>query len=326
MNSYLINELPKYITEKKRFSYAFLYHCIKLRRFSALNIIAFSFQYLCAYHLQAQFPIYPVYPVMGIAFTVVAILGPNALLGLSLGVVCAYYLKGFSVASILLYSSADIACAYLAAHLCRNIFTSDIPYHGTMKSWARFTRVSASVCCLSGFLRLIALVLADNTLPSFMTLFYIYIDLWLADLNAIIIFYAFLSTWLSIYMSRERMSTKKINYYQMAAFAIFVIMSIVMMKKIVLIYLLVLGMGATIFFAYAHGIVIATLLVYVISMLYLGYFMGQQIYFIKWLGLAGYTLIPGMLFLFVLGVGCVCYARRRVDTHPSLGGCQLESS
>lgn len=300
--TYLTAELPKYVKVQKRFSYAFMYNFIKLKRFLALNIMAFSFQYLCIYHLQSFYPIYPIYPAMGITFTVVSILGENAILGLLSGAVCAYYLKGFSVSSIGLYSLADIVCASLGAYLCRNIFASDIPRHARIALWMRFLLMGALISCLSGLCRVTALVLNEAIFPPFMTLFYIYVDLCLADLNAIIIFYAFLSTWLSIYMSREKVSSKAISYYQIAAFIIFVVLSILMMKKIAFIYLLCFGMFATVFFAYMHGIVIATLLVYVVSMLYLSYFMGHQVYYIKWLGIGWYTLVPGFLLLFVVGI------------------------
>ncbi len=291
-----------YVNVQKRFSYAFLYNLLKLKRFLALTIMTFSFQYLCIYHLQSFYPIYPVYPAMGITFTVVSILGENAILGLLLGAMCAYYLKGFSLPSIILYSLADIVSASLGAYVCRNIFSSDIPRHATMALWTRFLLMGALVSCFSGLCRMTALVLDKATFSSFMTVFFIYLDLCLADLNAIIIFYAFLSTWLSVYMSREKVSSKVISYYQISAFMIFIIISILMMKKIAFIYVLCLGMFATVFFAYMHGMVIATLLVYVMSMLYLSYFMGHQVYYIKKLGIVWYTVIPGLLFLFVLSI------------------------
>ncbi|HSW75808.1 MAG TPA: hypothetical protein VLG50_02095 [Candidatus Saccharimonadales bacterium] len=300
--AYLTAELPKYMNVQKRFSYAFLYNLVKLKRFAVLNIMAFSFQYLCIYHLQSFYPIYPVYPAIGITFTVVSILGENAIFGLLSGAVCAYYLKGFSVPSILLYSLADIVCAGFGAYACRNIFSSDIPRHATIALWMRFLLIVALVSSLSGFFRMIALVLNEVTLPSYLTLFYIYLDLCLADLNAIIIFYAFLSTWLSIYMSREKVSSKIISAYQISAFILFIAISIFMMKKIAFIYLLCFGLLATLYVAYMHGMVIATLLVYVVSMLYLSYFMGHQVYYIKKLGIGWYTMVPGVLFLFVMGV------------------------
>lgn len=307
---YLTGELPKYVNVQKRFSYAFLYNLVKLKRFAALNIMAFSFQYLCIYHLQSLYPIYPIYPAMGITFTVVSILGENAILGLLAGSVCAYYLKGFSVPSIILYSLSDIVCAGLGAYACRNIFYSDIPRHATIALWMRFLLIAALVSSLSGFFRITALILNEVTLPSYLTLFYIYLDLCLADLNAIIIFYAFLSTWLSIYMSREKVSLKIISYYQIAAFIIFIAISILMMKKIAFIYLLCLGLLATVYFAYLHGIVIATLLLYVVSMLYLSYFMGHQVYYIKKLGIGWYTMIPGLLFVFVASILLVSNIKR----------------
>lgn len=299
---YLTEELPKYVSVRKHFSYAFLYNLVKLKRFAALNIMAFSFQYLCIYHLQSLYPIYPVYPAMGITFTVVSILGENAILGLLAGAVCAYYLKGFHVSSILLYSLADIVCAGLGAYACRNIFSSDIPSHVTLTLWMRFLLMVVLISSLSGFFRMMAIVSNEATLPSYLALFYIYLDLCFADLNAIIIFYAFLSTWLSVYMSREKVSSKIISYYQISAFILFIAISIFMMKKIAFIYLLCFGLFATLYIAYMHGIVIATLLVYVVSMLYLSYFMGHQVYYIKKLGIGWYTMVPGVLFLFVMGV------------------------
>src|SRR5579859_7755686 len=98
--AYLTAELPKYVNKQKHVSYAFMYNFVKLKRFLALNVMAFSFQYLCIYHLQSSYPIYPVYPAMGITFTVVSILGKNAISGLLAGAVCAYLLKGFTAPSI----------------------------------------------------------------------------------------------------------------------------------------------------------------------------------------------------------------------------------
>ncbi len=296
--AYLAAEIPKYIHTYKRFSYALTYNLLKLKRFAVLTIMAFSFQYLCIYHLQSFYPVYPIYPAMGIAFAVISILGENAILGLLGGAVCAYYLKGFNASSIILYSMADIVCACLGAYLCRPIFASDIPKHITLTLWVRFLLMSALVSGLSGLLRLSALLMQEQTLPALMAIFYIYMDLWLADLNAIIIFYTFLTTWLSIYMSREKVSNKRISWYHIAAFILYITVCILMMKKTALIYVLCAGMVMTMFFAYVHGIVIATLLMYVMSMLYLSYFVGHQIEFLKWLGFRGYTLVPVLLFGF----------------------------
>lgn len=299
--TYLATEMSKYINNKQR-NYARAYRWLKAKRFFALNIMAFSFQYLCIYHLKSFLPLYPLYPAMGIAFTVIAILGENAILGLLLGGMCAYYLKGYSLTYIFLYSTADIVCAYVGAYLCRNVFMSDIPKHATIPLWMRFIRINAFVAGLSSLLRITAIVLSEMKFPKLSTLFYCYIDLWLADLSAIILFYAFLSTWLSVYMSREKIVTNKIPLYSIIIFILFAISAILAMKKLALIYVLAASMLLSLAVAYRYGMIIATLVMYIANMLYLTYFMLHQPYYLTWLGIGGYTLVPSVLFIFTVAV------------------------
>jgi hypothetical protein len=300
--TYLTMEIPKHINGYRCRNYALLYHWIKIKRFLALNIMAFSFQYLCIYHLHAPYPLYAIYPAIGIAFTVIAILGENAIAGLLLGGICAYFLKGHSFTFILLYSMADVACAYVAAYACRTLFMSDIPRLATIGVWGRFIVMMVLAVGVSALLRVIALVLSSTSFPEWRAIFYYYIELGLADLNAIILFYAFLSTWLSVYMSREKLSTEKISIIHLLLFITFIIIAIVMMKKLAMVYLLWAAMITTWYVAYRYGIVIATLMMYVISMLYLSYFMAHQLYYVTILGMEAYTLaVPGLLFVFIVG-------------------------
>lgn len=306
--AYLSAELPKYIDASSPRRYAYYYAWIRLKRFLALNIMAFSFQYLCIYHLKSAYPIFPIYPAIGIAFAVIMILGANAMTGLILGEIVAYYLKGFSLTSLSLYSAADVLTVYFGAYFCRNIFQSDIPRLAGSKVWLRFFSASLFMASLSSMVRISAIILAETKMQAWKNLFYVYVDLWLADFNAIVLFYAFLMTWLSIYMSREKISVKKITVFHIVSFIVFIVIAVLTMKKIALIYLLLTAMAVSFYFAYCYGIILATLLMYTISMLYLAYFMTHQVIFLKWLGIAGYTFVPVLLGFYI--TTCIMVARR----------------
>lgn len=182
------------------------YYYSSIRRCLLKTLVVFVFQYLIIMRLSFSYPALPWYPPMGLAFVWFYVLGGDAVWGLLLASLCGYFFQGFSIESIFLYCLADIACGYWGASICKNSFSSDIRIFKELKEWWNFFIKNAGlVCVVSASLRWFAFLLSQPTSVSPVILFYHYIDLWFADVNAILVLSAFLFCWVTIPFSREKM-------------------------------------------------------------------------------------------------------------------------
>lgn len=166
------------------------------------------FQYLIIMNLPFSYPALPWYPPMGLAFIWFYLLGNNAFWGLLLGSVLGYGLQGLSCASVCLYLCADMIGGYWGAKLCQNSFSSDIRLFKDIKEWFDFfIKQAAYACVVSASFRWLAMFVnqSNQTSVNMNTWIGYYIDLWLADLNAVMILSAFLLPWITLPFSRGKM-------------------------------------------------------------------------------------------------------------------------
>ena len=185
--------------------YWYAYNLKRIQRFLLHTLGAFSFQYLLTASLPTTFTALPMYPPIGTAFILCYLLGNNALLGLFLGGFCAYLFKGWAMPALFLYLAADIGCGYAVARVSRTVFSSDLSVFISTREWINFIKVNAFIICLiSSLFRICAVIL--NSAGSILSenTVYKFIDLWLSDLNAIVVFAGFFLSWLSVYIKRVK--------------------------------------------------------------------------------------------------------------------------
>lgn len=329
-NSYLITALPTLIPPKdnqkcnENFpshvpSHIHTYNFIRIKRFFIHTLLIFIFQYQAIIYLPFSNPALPFYPPMGIAFVSFYLLGSNAILGLLLGGFLGYLFKGFSPASILLYLTADVGCGCLGAILSQAIFSSDIRPFAKLREALNFIVKNFFITALfSSLLRFTALILifalkgdfneanGVNEVNQFNLnkLPYYFLDLWLSDFNAILIFSAFLFSWVFVPFAREKIFPREFKKFSIITsviiFIIFILTLLLFIKHEEIIYLLIAGMGASIYLAYFHGYLMATALLFIFSCLYLAYFIIHKQPFLLHFGVELYTVLPFMLLLFTL--------------------------
>jgi hypothetical protein len=148
---------------------------------------------------------------MGLAFIWFYLLGNNAFWGLLFGGILGYGLQGLSWEPLCLYLMADIVGGYWGAKLCQNSFSSDIRLFKDLKEWWNFfIKQAACICVFSAACRCLAMFVNQyhqnpEISVSTNTWIWYYIDLWLADLNAVMILSAFLFPWITLPFSRGKM-------------------------------------------------------------------------------------------------------------------------
>lgn len=180
------------------------YYFIVLKRCLIKTLVIFSFQYLLIMNLSFTVPALPWYPPMGLAFVWFYLVGNQAIWGILLGGLAGYCLKGLPIEVVALYLSADILCGYWGAYLCQNSFASDLKIFQSIKEWLHFFKQVAWACLFSASLRTLAVLFKLEFSIPIQTLFFYYIDLWLADVNAILILSSFLFSWVFIPFSRQK--------------------------------------------------------------------------------------------------------------------------
>ncbi len=298
--SYLKYEIPKFVEIHKNNKYWYSYNLTRMRRFLAQTLMIFVFQYMTIINLTFSYPALPMYPPIGIAFVMFTLLGNNALLGLLLGGLFGYLLKGLAIETTVLYLIADIGGGYIGSLLCQSVFSSDIRPFLNIHEGLKFLKINAFITCLIS-----SLIRTGAVLLSYNVTFYDCIDLWFSDLNAILILSGFLLSWSYTPFSREKISDKTITITPIVGLIIFILISIFFMKKFELIYLITTIMMASIYFAYNYGYLIATALLFITSAIYLSHFIALKQQYVSYFGLELYTLIPLSLFIFTI---CILYA------------------
>lgn len=301
-----LNFAKKSIISKSR-NYRLEYLFLILKRFLVLNLIVFIFQYITCINLKSLWPAYPMFPPLGIAFVMFYFFGGIAFLGLFLAEALALFLNDFSLITIFLYLIGDIAGGYLGASLSQNTFKKDIRIFSDAKSLKHFILINALITStFSSVYKLIALIveqirISNKAALPFLELVYNFIELWLSDLNALLVIGGLLLSWISVPFSRERIIEGKFNKQHILMFLLILIASIYSMKTIDGIFIIVIAMYFSLFLGYRYGSLVITANMFIYSSLYLAYFIGfkeqylitftQPLYGVVILGLSIYVLI-----------------------------------
>jgi len=263
MNSrseYLKTEISKHVLASSHRAYLRTYNLIRVKRLLIQTLMIFAFQYFTIINLTFSFPALPMYPPIGIAFVMFYLLGNNSMVGLLLAGGCGYFLKGFSIESTLLYLTADIAGGYLGAFLCRGVFSQDLKPFANLKEGFQFLKINAfAVCLLSSLIRVLAIILNQKEPIHFQVLVFNFIDLWLSDLNAVLVLSGFILSWIYVPFSRE-----KINGYLMTTAILFVSSSLYLAVFLALKANYLLSFGLKLYTLVPFG-----LLLYIICLLHL---------------------------------------------------------
>jgi len=303
--TYLKNELSKLVLQPKSYKYWRSYHLIKIKNLFAQTMIIFMFQYLTIINLPFSSPGLVMYPPMGIAFMMFYLFGNNAFAGIILGGFCGYLLKGMPIVSTLLYLTADMGCGYLGTLLCQNIFSTDIRVLLNLLEGIKFIKMNAFITCLfSSLIRTFSFILSCKASKDVNTMFFTYINLWLADLNSILILSSFLLSWAYVPFSRERISKKAIKKIQLFLLITFIVFLMWFMKSDEVIYLILMMMLLSLYFSRIYGHLVATALLFIITNLCLVYFIGVQYRYFLYFDIKLYLLAPLILLLFTL---CTLY-------------------
>lgn len=302
--SYLTNELPRFISQNTNNNYLYSYRLTKIKRFLLQTIIIFIFQYSTIVNLTFSYPALPMYPPMGIAFIMFYLFGNNSVWGLLLGGGSAYFLKGLPAASICFNTFADIGCSWLGAFLCQAVFSSDVMEFIKIREWIKFFKITIGICLLSSLIRMMPILLHYKTIKHPDILFYHYINVWLADLNAILVLFGFVISWLSLFYSRGNITNKALKKLPIIIAIVFIIFSVLFMKRIELIYLIIFAMIGCLYLSYIYGNYIATGLLYIVSFIYLTYFIAHKQQYFLYVGVKLYMLTPMLILLFTV---CVFY-------------------
>jgi hypothetical protein len=251
----------------------------------------FVIQYLTILYTHLSFPALPMYAPIGIAFVMFYLLGNNAVWGLVLGSFCGYLVRGLSISPLILYSIADVGCGFIGAFLSQRILSSDIKPFENRQECVQFIVINALITCvLSSSLRIMTVKFN----------LYHYIDLWLGDLNATLIFSGLLLTWLCVPFSREKIFTRPINKLPLIVFSISAAVYIILMPAETWIYLIIATMVFSVYLSYVYGSLIGTALLFLVSSTYQIYFMLFKQYYYLEFGLTLYTVIPIALFVYVV--------------------------
>ena len=307
---YLNNKIPEYISINNSINHLWKYNKIRVKRFLIHNFIIFILQFLIIINLTFQHPALPMYPPIGIAFIMFYLFGSNAFFGLLLSEFCGLFIHGLPINTICFYLFADLVAAWLMVYLSQNIFFLAIEPMVIRHKLLNFIKKILIACSISSLIKAFPIIITCKSYYNYPTLLYNYIDLWLADLNAILIMSSFVLSWIYIPFSQYNISHKKIKKSSIIALIFFIISSILFMKNIQLIYLIIINMIIAIYWAYYYGYLIATFLLFIVSSIYLTYFIAAKNQYLLYFGVPLYTLVGIILLLFII---CMLYTSLMFD-------------
>lgn len=310
----LKNELAKYVSPGSKNNYLMAWNRIRAKRFAGQFLIVFICQYIAIMQVIFSLPVPPMYPPMGVAFVMLYLFGGSSIIPLLCVGSVAYFLKGFSGIFVFFYLIADVGVCYFGVSLCQNSFSTDNPRAVNLKEWLEFITINLCITSfLSSLVRMIPVLLTQGTSMTCVTLFYNFVDLWLADLNAILVLFGFSITWLYLAYSRGSIFlNEKMEKIPMLAVLVCIILSALYLKQIEFFYLITMSMILSIYLSYKHGIIMATGLLYFISFLYFAHFMIGKQAFMQRYGIELYTSIPIVLFIYSASMLCCSSFRFRI--------------
>jgi hypothetical protein len=283
--------------------YLYNYYWISIKRFLLQSFLIAIFQYIIIMSMTFSAPELPAYPPMGLAFSFFYLLGGSAFWGLLLGGFSAYFLKGLSLSSMFLYLTADIGAGFVGATLCQTILTADVRTFTNLSEFFRFIKVNALMTTVvSSMLRMTAFLLSQQDNINIKILLFYYIDLWLADLNGILVVSGLLLSWIYVPFSREKILQKSMKKIPLAALVACLFLSLFLFKKVIFLYFILAFMLGSIVYLCDYGYLAATALLFINATFYLAYFIGFKSYYVQTYGLQWYTLAPVILLLFMISI------------------------
>lgn len=248
----------------EKIKYLYIYNKIRIKRLLIHTSIIFILQFLIIINFRFQDATLPMYPPIGVAFVMFYLFGSNAFLGLLLSEFCGLFLHNFTINTIYVYLFADLGAAWLGAYFSKNIFFLDLDPLIIQNKLLNFIKKMFFICCLSSLIKIKKLLWLN------------YINLWVADLNAILIIASFVLSWIYVPFSQYKISHQLIKKSSTIILIFFIASSILFMKNIGIIYLIIINMITAIYWAYYYGFLIATILSFIISSIYLTYFIKHQ--------------------------------------------------
>ena len=298
LQSYINNTIPRFIDKNKFVNHYQRYNIIRFKRFLLHTTLIFVCQFLIIVNLKFDSPALPLYPPIGVAFVMFYLFGINALPGLILSEILGFLIYNLPINIILLYCFADLFSGWIGSYICNNISFLDVNISINKRTLKEFIIKNAIVVLLfSSSIKIFAMSSLSSSWVN-KTLIYNFIQVWIADLNAIIIIPSCILSWLYVLFNRHNVSTKNITTTSVIALITFVVLSVFFIKQFYLISLIIIGMLGSIYYAYYHGYLIATLLLFILSSIYLTYFIYFKIQYVLYFGKSLYTLTSLILFLF----------------------------
>lgn len=236
---------------------------------------------------------------MGVAFVILYWFGPSSIAALFCASVIAYLLQGLGLPFVAGYSMADIMPATLAIFLWADMGLSENPNCNQCQEWLRFIFLKAGlVCLLSASLRILPIFFIAKE-PSLEKVFFHGVNLWLADINGVLVLFAFAMNWLYLAYSRSVIVPKKrLQKPTFWLFCISLVLSILFFKSTIFYYGIFLSMLFSVCLAYQTGIIFGSGLMYGIAFLYYAYFTIHKSQMVFHYGFKFYTLVSILLFIY----------------------------
>lgn len=250
--NYLTETLPKYIPMHANNKYLFSFRLLKTKRFLLQTLIVFVFQYLILFNFTFTLPPLPMNPSMGLAFSFFYLIGKNAVPGIFLAGICAYFLKGFQTSATFLYIAADLGLGCYAAFLSDAILSADIRTFSNDKETLKFLKTNAIICLFSGLLRLIADFINFHPEISLTNILFNYIDHFFADLNGILIIFSFLISWVHVPFTQEKVFRGALNKLP-AILITLLILGILLYMNHSSLHIFIIAILAALYLSYMYG-------------------------------------------------------------------------
>ena len=287
-NDFVTNELSKIVGACPTKKYGYAYHLKKIQRYLFHTVIAFFLQYLMIISLPMTGHALPIYPPLGAALMMIYFLGDHALLGLLLGGGCAYFFKGLAPLQVVLFLTADIGCGYLGVRLCQSVFSSERSLLTQPREWFEYLKINALITCtLSSLLQLGAILFNHTGNLSAQTMRHTFIQLWLSDVNAILVFSAFFLSWTSVYLGMEKIAHAPVKKLNVMMPLLCILVAALLFKPMGFMLIVI---ASAIYLSVCYGFLIATSLSYGLSLLFL-------VYFINHPNIQNNTIVPWIFLL-----------------------------
>ena len=252
------------------------YNIIRFKRFLIHSCLIFSFQFLTVTNLKLQYLLLPMHPPLGISFTMFYLFGLNSLPGLIFGEILGLMTQQLPLNLIWMYSLSDIIGGISGAYLCQKIFFIDSNIVALNKTnFLQFvTKNWVFTCIASSVIKVLAVKYININNIVIKTLSIYAINLWIADLNAVLVIPTCICSWLYVALNNHKISTKPITYRCVMILIFFITFSslLLLYKNPKLIYLIILAMLLGIYISYAYGYLLANLWLFIVSITYLTYF------------------------------------------------------